>query len=420
MAGFTKAVRSRRKLKAAFDGVSGAGKTFSALRLAFSLVDAGMGSKVAVIDSESGSASLYANEAPDGRPWEYDCLELHQFGPDQYTAAINLAFKSGYDILVIDSLSHAWNAEGGALDMVDRKGGNKFTAWKDITPLHRRMVDAIINAPGHVIVTMRSKTEYVMETDDRGRSVPRKIGMAPVQRDGMEYEFDVYASIDSTQQIRISKSRCSAINGMTGIKPGPQFWAPLFDWLNSATASPAAAYAEEAAPLSAELLDKLAAARGAYLAAKNVVGDEVQAAAWAEVLIPFGVASAKKLSREQAQSLIEQLKRDAATAPQTVVETAPVVPPTPPVVAEPVATQPAALPPAAGAGPVTDDQKEKFLELRERVCASRGANTDDARREAWADELSEMSGGEFRSVGQMTSAQADTVIDLLWKKHVAF
>lgn len=241
MAGFTKAVRSQRKLRAAFDGPAGAGKTFTALRLAFSLVEAGLGKRVAVIDTENNSASLYAGEAPDGTPWEFDTMPLKQYGPDQFTFGLQTAVKEGYDVVVVDSLSHAWIGEGGALDMVDQKGGNKFAAWKDITPLQRRMVDSIIRSPAHVIATMRSKTEYVLEeeTNAAGKvvKVPRKIGMAPVQRDGLEFEFDVYGSLDTSHQLKITKTRCAVLDNATAIKPGPAFWSPLFDWLKSATAS---------------------------------------------------------------------------------------------------------------------------------------------------------------------------------------
>lgn len=241
MSKFTRAVRSQRKVHAAIDGPSGAGKTFTALDLAFALVDAGMATRVAAIDTEHNSASLYAGEAPHGRKWEFDTLNLTSFKPDNFSDSINLAVKEGYDVIVIDSLSHAWVGEGGALDIVDNKGGNKFTAWKDVTPMHRRMIDTIIRCPAHIIATMRSKTEYVLEDDvDRnGKAikVPRKIGVAPVQRDGMEYEFDLYASMDWSHQIKVSKSRCPRMQDATTVKPGPGFWAPLFDWLKSADAT---------------------------------------------------------------------------------------------------------------------------------------------------------------------------------------
>lgn len=232
---FKAAKRANRKLRAAIDGPSGSGKSYSALRLAFSLKSAGLCKKIAAIDTESESLSLYAGEAPDGVVWEFDTLNLKQFSPTQFTASINEAVKHGYDCIVIDSLSHAWIGKDGALDLVDKKDGNKFTAWKDVTPMHREMIDAIIGCKAHVIVTMRSKTEYVMETETnkQGKTVqvPRKIGMAPVQRDGMEYEFDIYGSMDWSHQFKITKSRCSIMQDRTAVKPGPSFWNPLFEWL---------------------------------------------------------------------------------------------------------------------------------------------------------------------------------------------
>lgn len=245
---FTKAVRSQRKLRAAIDGPSGGGKTYSTLRLAFAMKAAGLCSRIAWIDTENNSASLYAGESPDGIPWEFETLNLKQYNPDQFTNAIKTAAKEGFDLVGVDSLSHAWVGQGGALDLVDSKGGNKFTAWKDVTPLHRAMIDAIIQSPIHVLATMRSKTEYVLEEDEKGKKVPRKIGVAPVQRDGMEYEFDLYCSMDWSNQLKVTKSRCSPMNAATAIKPGPAFWTPLFDWLKSAADVPAPAPVEMAKP----------------------------------------------------------------------------------------------------------------------------------------------------------------------------
>ncbi len=260
---FTKAVRTRRKLRAAFDGPSGSGKSYSALRLAFSLVQEGMGKRVAAIDTENNSLSLYAGENPDGVPWEFDSVNLRSFGPDNYTHAIKAATSDGFDIIVIDSLSHAWIGDGGALDLVDQKGGNKFAAWKDITPMQRKMVDAIIHSPAHVIATMRSKMEHVLEKDESGKMVPRKVGMAPQQRDGVEYEFDVYGSCDDSHQFRVTKTRCSLLDRATTVKPGPAFWHPLLEWLQSAAPGPDLMKIEEAfavaidAAQSAELLNLL-------------------------------------------------------------------------------------------------------------------------------------------------------------------
>lgn len=226
-AGFVPATRKRRKLRMAIDGPSGSGKTFTALRLAFTL-----GSKVAVIDSERGSSEVYEGDAPDGTPFEFSLNPLSSFAPTTYTAAIEEAVGYGFDVLVIDSLSHAWEGTEGALELVSKKGGNQYTAWKDVTPMHRRMVDAILTCPCHVIVTMRSKVEYVLEENEKGKQVPRKVGMQPIQRPGMEYEFDVYGSLDWSHVMQVTKSRCSALDGLIVHKPGPDLARVLLAWLN--------------------------------------------------------------------------------------------------------------------------------------------------------------------------------------------
>lgn len=226
---FKPATRRKSKLRAALDGPAGSGKTFTALRFAFAL-----GLRVAVIDTEHGSASKYQGDSPDGIPWNFDVLELTEFAPTAYTSAIEEAGRSRYDVLVVDSLSHAWSGSGGALELVDKKGGaggNKFTAWKDVTPMHNRMIDAIIRCPCHVIVTMRTKMEYILETNEKGKQVPVKVGMGPIQRAGMEYEFDIVGDLDWTHTLSVSKSRCSAVADKIVVKPGADFIVPVLAWL---------------------------------------------------------------------------------------------------------------------------------------------------------------------------------------------
>jgi hypothetical protein len=256
---FRKAARTQRKIRVAVDGISGSGKTFSMLRLAFALKSAGLAKSVAVIDTENGGSEAYAGESPDGVPWEFDVLCLQQHSPTDYVAAMKSAFDAGYDCVVIDSLSHAWAGAGGALEIVDKKGGG-FNAWKDVTPLHRRLIESIVNAPAHMLCTMRSKADYIVERNEQGKSVPRKVGMAPVQREGMEYEFDLYGSIEAdTHMLKITKSRCSSMQGVTGAKPGGAFWQPLVDWLLGA--APHDPHADgRAAIQAAKSLDELRAA----------------------------------------------------------------------------------------------------------------------------------------------------------------
>jgi len=226
---FKSATRLQSKLRMTIDGPAGSGKTYSALRFAHALA---AGGKIAYIDTERGSASKYTGEAPDGIPWAFDVAELTQFSPEKYTEAINYAGRNGYSVLVIDSLSHAWEGTGGALEIKDKQGGNQWTAWRNVTPIHNRMVDAILQAPLHVITCMRARMEYVQEADSNGKVSIRKVGMAPIQRPGMEYEFDIVCDMDWSHILTVSKSRCSAVADMKMEKPGPSFIQPVIEWLN--------------------------------------------------------------------------------------------------------------------------------------------------------------------------------------------
>jgi nucleoside-triphosphatase THEP1 len=228
---FQKAVRKAAKLRIGIAGPSGSGKTYTALRLAHLL-----GEKVAVIDTERGSASLYQGERPDERAFDFDVLELHSFEPVKYTDAIRDAVKAGYDVLVIDSLSHAWNGVGGMLEQVDRAAASSqskdtFGAWRNVTPQHNKLVDAILTSPIHVIFCLRTKTEYVIEKNEKGKNVPRKVGITPIFRDGIEYESTVFFDIDTDHNVTVSKTRCAPLDGKMFHKPGPDIADALKDWL---------------------------------------------------------------------------------------------------------------------------------------------------------------------------------------------
>lgn len=228
---FKQASKKQSKLRMTIDGPAGSGKTYSALRFAHCLA-AQFNGRIAVIDTERGSASKYVGEAPDGIPWAFDVLELAQFSPERYADAILAAGRAGYSVLVIDSLSHAWEGTGGALEM-KQKAGESWSAWRNVTPVHNRMIDAILQSPCHVITTMRSRMEYVQETDERGKTTIRRVGMAPVQRPGMEYEFDILCDMDWSHSMTVSKSRCSAIADMQVDHPSAEFMRPVIAWLTS-------------------------------------------------------------------------------------------------------------------------------------------------------------------------------------------
>ncbi len=240
MSKFAKAERKTAKLRAALCGTSGSGKTYSALLLARGL--AGISGKIAVIDTERGSASLYSDVT------DFDVAELAPpFNPRRYRELIAEAAR-GYDVLVIDSLSHAWTGEGGVLEMHDKatqasRGGNSYTAWRDVTPEHNALVDAILAAPCHVILTMRSKTAYELQENEKGKKTPVKIGLAPIQRDGMEYEFTLVWDLSVEKHVATaSKDRTRIWDGRHDVI-GIQHGAELKAWLESGNAAPPVATA---------------------------------------------------------------------------------------------------------------------------------------------------------------------------------
>lgn len=227
---FRQAVRQQSKLRMTLDGPAGSGKTLTALRFAHELAQGG---KIAVIDTERGSAAKYAGDTYDGNIFAFDVLELQQFSPQRYIDGIQAAGRMGYAVLLIDSLSHAWEGTGGALEM-KQKAGDSWSSWRQVTPIHNAMIDAILQAPMHVITTMRSRMEYVQETDETtGKIKIVKKGMAPIQRPGTEYEFDLVCDIDQQHIMTVGKSRCSAVADMVVDRPGAEFIRLVIAWLNS-------------------------------------------------------------------------------------------------------------------------------------------------------------------------------------------
>jgi len=227
-----KAERRKARLRLALMGPTGSGKTMSALRLGF-----GIGGKVGVIDTENGSADLYADAG------DYDVITLEKpYTVASYREAIQAFEDAKYDVIIIDSLSHAWAGSGGLLDkkrQAEKRGANSFTAWGDLTPEQNALVESMLTSPAHIIATCRVKMEYVLETNEKGKQVPRKVGLQPVQRDGLEYEFTLVMDIDEDHKASASKDRTRLFNGWydqiterTGTK--------LREWLESGAEAPPA------------------------------------------------------------------------------------------------------------------------------------------------------------------------------------
>jgi hypothetical protein len=276
---FRKATKKQAKLRLAFVGPAGSGKTYSALEVASHL-----GERIAVLDTERGSASKYADI------FAFDAVEPETFSPDTYVEAIRAAEDAGYDVLVIDSLSHAWMGKDGALELVDQaakrsKSGNSFAAWREVTPKHNALVDAVIGARMHIIATMRAKTEWVIVENDKGKKEPKKLGLAPIQRDGLEYEFDVVGDLDHENSFVVSKSRCPALTGKVINRPGKELATALRAWLSDGEEAPPAAVPQpwalqqhdvEAARLVDELIESFTLA--ATIGELETIGREINAA----------------------------------------------------------------------------------------------------------------------------------------------
>jgi len=248
---FTKAVKTQAKLRLCLIGPAGSGKTYSALSIGTGLAKLLGKGKVALIDTEHGSASKYAGL------FDFDTLQLDSFSAENYMAGIKDA--SGYDVLIIDSLSHAWSGIGGILDqknVMDARGGNSFMNWGKLTPVLNRLVETILASDTHIICTLRSKMEYVQEKDDRGKVTIRKVGMQPVMRDGIEYEFDLVGDMDQDNNFMVSKTRCPELSGQVVKHPNGQISKALHAWLTDGSEAKAAPEAKASTDAYALLDEK--------------------------------------------------------------------------------------------------------------------------------------------------------------------
>lgn len=225
---FQKATKAQSHLRLSLQGPSGAGKTYSALNIATYL-----GKRIALIDTERGSASMYAHL------FDFAVCEIYDnYNPERLHEA--LAASANFDVVIIDSLTHFWNGPGGMLEMVDdevkrqKQRGNKpdsFSAWKSVDGVYRRVVQALLAVPADVIVTMRAKTEYERSEDSKGKSTIKKLGMAPEMRNSFEYEMSVEGMLDDEHNLMIGKTRCEMLDRKTFHKPGKELADTLKAWL---------------------------------------------------------------------------------------------------------------------------------------------------------------------------------------------
>jgi len=234
---FAKAERTQLYLRCALFGPSGSGKTMTALRMAKGIAEK-MYCPVGVIDSEARSASKYADR------FQFEVDNLDKKTVEHYIASMNEAAKAGYKVLVIDSLSHAWRELTEEVDRITQasQSKNSVLSWAKVNPKQKRLIDTILNYPGHLIVTMRSKTEWVIGEGKNGKTAPEKLGLAPEQGKGIEYEFDMLCEINQAHQATVTKDRTGKFQDEVIEKPGEDFGIALYEWLagnaNEITALP--------------------------------------------------------------------------------------------------------------------------------------------------------------------------------------
>jgi hypothetical protein len=214
--------RQQAKIKMGLQGPSGSGKTYSALLIAYGLI--GNWQKIAVIDSENNSSHLYAHLGP------YNVLGISQpFAPEKYIEAIELCEHAGIQAIIIDSISHEWDGNGGILDIHGSMTGNSFTNWNKVTPRHNSFVQKILQSPAHIIATIRSKQDYVL-SEKNGKIVPEKVGLKGVTRDGMDYEFTIVLDLDIKHNALASKDRTGLFMDKPTIVPDSSTGEKIKNW----------------------------------------------------------------------------------------------------------------------------------------------------------------------------------------------
>jgi hypothetical protein len=207
-----KAVRQQRKLKLALSAPSGAGKTYTALTIA-----KGLGDKILLVDTENQSSALYADK------FNFDVCNLTERSVLEFSKLIAQIRTSDYDVVIFDSLSHFWENILEEKTNVDMKGGNSYTNWGKITPKWNSFLKSIVDLDKHTIGTFRAKTEYILEANDKGKQQPRKVGLAPIFRDGAEYEFDIFGTMTLDHDLIIEKTRFSDLADKVIHSPGEDF-----------------------------------------------------------------------------------------------------------------------------------------------------------------------------------------------------
>lgn len=320
-----KATRSKAKLRVGFGGPSGSGKTYSAL-----LVASGMTSwdKIAVIDTENGSADLYQDMTVKyaditGGHEPFNVIPLTApFSPERYIEAIKMCEDAGIEIIIIDSITHEWDGKGGCLEIADQvtqasTSKNSYTAWAKVTPRHNAFVQKILQSPCHIFTCVRKKQDYDMSKNDKGRTEIVKVGMKEITREGFEYELTLSFDLNILHYAKASKDRTELFMDVPEFKPTQETGMMLTEWANTG-----------AEPVVAPVESELPAAPPAKEKVKMITKDqadkifdlwlkvcstedpaESQAIRTKTLLAAFKVDSTTKLTETQADKFIAGLEK---------------------------------------------------------------------------------------------------------------
>lgn len=292
---FRKATKKRSLLRCAIFGPAGSGKTYSALAIATGM--RAEGEKIALIDSEFGSSEKY------GDRFDFDVSTLRRHTIDGYIAEIQAAATAGYRYLIIDSLTHAWKGLLAEVEKLARSKyrGNTWSAWSEGTPKQKGLINALLSYPGHLIATMRTKTEWQTTDAGNGKTRPVRVGLAPEQGKGIEYEFDVLMEISPDHVAQIIKDRTDKFQDNLIEKPGVDFGRDLIAWLNEGEEG------EDPTPFGADDMPVTAEGVASLKNFMRTLGTSPDAIL--EIKQRYTIASLEELTLAQARALYTELQK---------------------------------------------------------------------------------------------------------------
>ena len=214
--------RREAKIKLALQGPAGSGKTYSSLLVAYGITSSW--SKIAIIDTEHGSADLYAHLG------NYNVLSLDEpYNPEKYVEAISMCESAGMEVIILDSISHCWDY---LLDFHANLQGNSFANWAKVTPRQNSFIQKILNSSAHIICTMRSKQDYVLN-EKNGKFIPEKVGLKAVQRDNVDYEFTIVLDLNMKNHAKASKDRTGLFVNEPEFTITPETGKQILQWCNA-------------------------------------------------------------------------------------------------------------------------------------------------------------------------------------------